>query len=366
MTASEPLHIPEVTRVALSGRRPVHERMSQLAPVSRSNILIVDDLEANRELLEAQLEGPSYTVRHAADGLEALELIAGEEPDLLLLDIQMPRMDGLTLCRRLKADAAWRLIPVVLITALADRASRLAGVEAGADDFLTKPFDKHELRLRIKVLLHDREQNKRLDATEDVLLALARVVEARDRYTIHHAERVGLFAREIGRAAGLADVDLNILYMGGVMHDLGKVTIPDAILKKPGALNEEEMAIMRTHSEEGERICMPLRSAGHFLPMIRYHHERIDGAGYPDHLVGASIPLAARIAAIADGWDAMTSDRPYRAGLGTEEARSRLLAGAGTQWDAQHVEHFIHLLDGGVDERVRHVQRLAPTHSSPS
>lgn len=363
MMPAASIRIPGPPAVQFAIRRPTHERAGQLAPVTQSIILVVDDHKANRDLLDAQLEGSGHIVLHAADGLEALDLMAQKEPDLLLLDIQMPRMDGLTLCRRIKAHPAWRLIPVVLITALMDRTSRLAGVEAGADDFLTKPFDKQELGLRIRVLLHDREQNKRLDATEGVLLALARVVEARDRYTIHHAERVGLFAREIGRAAGMADVDLNILYLGGVMHDLGKVTIPDAILNKPGALTEQEMEIMRTHSEAGEGICTPLRSAGHFLPMIRHHHERLDGGGYPDHLVGSAIPLAARIAAIGDAWDAMTSDRPYRAGLGVEEARSRLRAGAGTQWDAQHVEHFLQLLDGGVDEWVRVAQQLVPTHS---
>jgi hypothetical protein len=187
------------------------------------------------------------------------------------------------------------------------------------------------------VLLHERALNKRLDATEDVLFALARAVEARDRYTIHHAERVGLVAREIGRGLGLSPDDLLLLYQGGVLHDLGKIAIPDAILLKPGPLTEEEFATMRTHSAEGERICGSLRTTTPYLPIIRHHHERIDGRGYPDHLVGRDIPIGARIAAISDAWDAMVSDRPYRAGLGQEEALQQLRTGAGTQWDAELV-----------------------------
>ena len=294
--------------------------MSVLAPQRRPVVLVVDDAKANRELLEGQLEGLGYDVRQAKDGLEALAMIEEEEPDLVLLDIEMPQLDGLAVCRRIKVHPLRRLVPVVLITALGDRDTHLRGIEAGADDFLTKPFDAKELLLRTRVLLRERALNKRLDATESVLLALARTVEARDRYTIHHAERVGLYAREIGGAAGMAPEDLEVLYTGGVLHDLGKIGVPDRVLQKPGPLTEEEFAVMRRHSAEGERICLPLRSTTQFLPIIRHHHERVDGRGYPDHLASTGIPLGARIAAIADAWDAMISDRPYRAGLDRDEA----------------------------------------------
>jgi len=334
--------------------------MSASVPKPRQVVLIVDDNEANRELLEAHLRGLGYEVRQAKDGLEALALIEAEEPDLVLLDIEMPRLDGLSVCRRIKAHPLWRLVPVVLITALGDRDTRLQGIEAGADDFLTKPFDAKELLLRTRVLLRERALNKRLDATESVLLAFARTVEARDRYTIHHAERVGLYAREIGAAAGLPPDDLEVLYLGGVLHDLGKVGVPDSILQKPGPLSEEEFAIMRRHSADGERICLPLRSTTQFLPIIRHHHERMDGRGYPDHLASTEIPLGARVAAIADGWDAMVSDRPYRAGLERDEAIGRLRGGAGTQWDAEFVGHFLELLDHGVSERVLAAQERVP------
>ena len=192
-----------------------------------------------------------------------------------------------------------------------------------------------------------------------MLFALARAVEARDRHTIHHAERVGRYAEAMGAAHGLTHEDGELLYHGGVLHDLGKIAIPDAILLKPGPLTATEFAAMRQHSVEGERICLSLRSVSYYLPIIRHHHERVDGTGYPDHLAGTDIPIGARITAIADGWDAMVSDRPYRAGLDEEEAIRRLRQGAGTQWDAGLVRVFVDLLDGGLTRRVTESQLAA-------
>src|SRR6266849_5446893 len=322
-------------------------------------VLVVDDVPANRELLEGHLDDLGYDVRQARDGVEALEAVAAEEPDLVLLDIDMPRLDGIAVCERLKAHPVRRLIPIVILTASNERETKLRGIAAGADDFLSKPFDAKELLLRTKVLLRDRALNKRLDATEGVLFALARAVEARDRYTIHHAERVGRYAEAIGAALDLDGEDTAMLYEGGVLHDLGKIAIPDAILLKPGPLTAEEFAVMRTHSVEGEKICLSLRSIAHYLPIIRHHHERVDGAGYPDHLYGNEIPLGARIAAISDAWDAMVSDRPYRAGLGADEAVRRLRDGAGKQWDNGLVRVFLELVDGGLTERVTRSQLTA-------
>src|SRR6267142_904821 len=322
-------------------------------------VLVVDDVAANRELLEGHLDDLGYDVRQARDGIEALEAISAEEPDLILLDIDMPRLDGISVCERLKSHPTRRLIPIVILTASNDRGTRLRGIAAGADDFLSKPFEAKELLVRAQVLLRQRALNRTLDATEGVLFALARAVEARDRHTIHHAERVGRYAEAIGGADGLTPEECELLYQGGVLHDLGKIAIPDAILLKPGPLSAEEFAVMRTHSVEGERICLSLRSIAHYLPMIRHHHERVDGAGYPDHLYGNDIPLAARIAAISDAWDAMVSDRPYRAGLGADEAISRMHGGAGKQWDAGLVRVFLELIDGGLAERVTRSQLAA-------
>jgi putative two-component system response regulator len=319
-------------------------------------VLVVDDIEANRELLLARLADLHYEVREARDGIEALESVEELEPDLILLDVDMPRLDGIAVCERLKAHPMRRLIPIVILTASQDRETRLRGIAAGADDYLSKPFDAKELMVRTRVLLRDRELNKRLDATEGVLFALARAVEARDRYTIYHAERVGRYSQEIGRLLGHDAADGELLYQGGVLHDLGKIAIPDAILLKPGALSEDEFAVMRTHSVEGERICLSLRSVAHYLPIIRHHHERVDGQGYPDHLARTAIPKGARIVAVSDAWDAMTSDRPYRAGLDPDEALRRLRDGAGSQWDVEIVGAFIHLIDQGVVSGIQKEQ----------
>jgi putative two-component system response regulator len=319
---------------------------------AKPSILVVDDLAANRELLLALLEDLGYEVREARDGVEALDAVEELEPDLILLDVDMPRLDGIAVCERLKSHPTRRLIPIVILTASNDKQTRLRGIAAGADDYLSKPFDSNELLIRTRVLLRERELNARLDATEGVLFALGRAVEARDRYTIHHAERVGQFAREIGSVLGLSDADRTILYQGGVLHDLGKIAVPDAILLKPGPLNDAERGRMQQHSIEGERICLSLRSVAQYLPIIRHHHERVDGTGYPDRLRGSAVPHGARIVAVADAWDAMTSDRPYRAGLSQDEARSRLGAGSGTQWDAAVVGALLHILDRGGGERI--------------
>jgi cyclic di-GMP phosphodiesterase len=330
-----------------------------LVPAARPKVLVVDDKQSNRELLQGRLDDLGYDVREAKDGIEALDAVAADEPDLILLDVDMPRLDGIAVCERLKAHPIHRLIPIVILTASSDRDTKLRGLAAGADDYLSKPFDAQELLIRTKVLLRQRALNERLDATEGVLFALARAVEARDRHTIHHAERVGRYAEAIGSAHGLGVEDCDLLYHGGVLHDLGKIAIPDAILLKPGPLTNEEFATMRTHSIEGERICLSLRSVAYYLPIIRHHHERVDGAGYPDHLAGRDIPLGARVAAISDAWDAMVSDRPYRAGLGEDEATRRLRQGAGSQWDAGLVHIFLDLVDGGLTERVTRSQLAA-------
>jgi cyclic di-GMP phosphodiesterase len=331
----------------------------RLVPARHPKVLVVDDVASNRELLQDRLADLGYDVREARDGIEALDAVVAEEPDLILLDIDMPRLDGIAVCEQLKAHPVRRLIPIVILTASSDRGTRLRGIAAGADDYLSKPFDAKELLIRTKVLLRQRALNRRLDATEGVLFALARAVEARDRHTIHHAERVGRYAEAMGAAHGLGLEDGELLYHGGVLHDLGKIAIPDAILLKPGPLTNEEFAVMKTHSVEGERICLSLRSVAYYLPMIRHHHERVDGAGYPDHLAGNDIPLAARIAAISDAWDAMVSDRPYRRGLEHDEALRRLRQGAGSQWDAGLVRLFEELLDKGLTQRVTQKQLAA-------
>lgn len=313
--------------------------------IQKAVILVVDDLAPNRELLEALLVDQGHDVRLAADGVAAIASVEAAAPDLILLDIDMPRLDGLEVCRRLKADPRHRLIPIVIITAHADRAWRLAGLAAGADDLLTKPFDAAELRVRVRVLLRTHALNRRLDASESVVRSLARAIEARDVHTVRHGERVGLVAREIARAMGSSDEVLADLVEGGLLHDIGKIGIPDHILLKPGPLTADEWTSVYAHPAAGERIVLPLRSVNATLPIIRHHHERMDGGGYPDHLVGSDIPFPARVIAVADAWDAMTNARAYRPRLETAEVLARLRYGAGTQWDAGLIELFISLVE---------------------
>jgi putative two-component system response regulator len=338
--------------------------LSLLAERRKPHVLVVDDEQTNREILRARLEALEYVVREAQDGVEALEAIEADEPDLILLDLDMPRMDGIAVCQELKAHPRRRLVPIIMLTASHDPAQRLRGLAAGADDYLSRPFDANELLIRTRVLLKDRALNLKLTATEDVLFALARAVEARDRYTIFHAERVGKYAHEIGELLGFGPDDAELLYQGGVLHDLGKIVIPDAILLKPGPLSIEEYAVMQRHSAEGERMCLSLRSVSFYLPIIRHHHERFDGNGYPDHLSEVDIPIGARIVAVADAWDAMTSDRPYRARLELDDALGQLKSGSGSQWDTQVVGAMLHLIDTGALARV--ARSVIPGAEPPS
>jgi len=223
---------------------------SRTFPLAAQTVLVVDDVAANRDLLEAYLVAQGYDVRQARDGQEAIE---AAEPDLVLLDLDMPRLDGLEVCRRIKGHPTRRLIPVIIVTAATDHASRLTGLEAGADEVLTKPLDPKELAIRSTVLLRERELNKRLDATDGVLRAFARAVEARDRHAIYHAERVALYARSIGRALHQPADQLDDLYLGGMLLDLGKIAILDAILLKRGPLDEAELAVMRRIRSRGRR-----------------------------------------------------------------------------------------------------------------
>ena len=314
-------------------------------------VLVVDDHPLNLELIEGCLADVDCRVITATDGIEALELVKKDPPDLVLLDVMMPRMDGYEVCQRLKASPEGRLLPVVMVTALGQIADRVRGLEVGADDFIVKPIERVELVARVRSLLRVKQLYDRLDDAQRTIFALARAVEAKDSALESHTERVGMNARRIGEALGLGDDTLDDLLWGGVIHDIGKIGTPDSILLKPGPLTLEEFDIMKQHVFIGEEIARPLRSAHDLLPIIRNHHERIDGKGYPDGLAGDDIPLGARIVAICDAFDAMISDRPYRKGLTHADALATLTAGAGTQWDAQLVGIFHTLVSEPLPER---------------
>jgi putative two-component system response regulator len=307
-------------------------------------VLVVDDSAANRELIEACLAGIDCRVRLAGDGPSALAAIEAAAPDLVLLDVQMPGMDGYTVCRRLKASSALRLVPVVMITALDRSDDRVQALEAGADDFMSKPVERLELVARVRSALRLKAVYDRLDSAEHVIYSLAAAVEAKDSYTERHTNRVAESARYLGARMGLPEEDLDALYRGGIVHDIGKIGVPDAVLQKPGPLNADELVLMRAHPEIGENIVRPLHTASDLLPIVRHHHEAFDGHGYPDGLRGTGIPLLARIVAVCDAFDALTNDRPYRPRLSEREAIAILIGGAGRQWDPQ----LVSLLTGEI------------------
>ena len=277
-----------------------------------AKILIVDDESRSRAALEMLLRREGYEIHDAFDGASALAACAAIHPDLILLDVLMPGMDGFEVCKRIKARPETRLTPVVLITGLSQTEDRIKGINAGADDFLSKPIDLNELLARTRSLIKLKHYTDELEHAESVLFSLALSIEARDPYTRGHCERLAEISSRLGEKLQLSDEHVKALRRAGVVHDVGKVVVPDAILLKPGPLSGDEMEIVKKHPVVGEKICAPLKVFRPVLPIIRHHHERYDGSGYPDHLQGAEIPLTARILQLADVYDALTTDRPYR------------------------------------------------------
>src|ERR1700731_247258 len=291
------------------------------APQSHKGIILVaDDNEANRELLSALLSAEGYQVVYAADGQQALARVNSESIDLALLEGVMPRRTGFEICQEMKSKPETRLIPVILLTSLNSDADRIHGIMCGADDFLNKPVNKHELLARVYSLLRLKQFTDELDNAESVLFSLALTIEAKDPYTEGHCDRLSKYSVALAEKLGLSDELLVALRRGGSIHDIGKLAVPERILLKPGPLDAEERRIMEQHSIIGERICAPLRSFRNVLPIIRHHHEKWDGSGYPDGLKADKIPLTARILQITDIYDALTTDRPYRKALSTEKA----------------------------------------------
>ena len=299
---------------------------------SAGTVLLVDDQPENLELLAAALRPLGYEVWPARDGPAALEIAGARLPDVVLLDVMMPEMDGFEVCRRLKATAETRLLPVVFVTGLDSREARLQGLDAGATDFLSKPFDLTELEVRVRNLVSFRRLTEELDSAEQTLFAIARAVEARDQATGDHCDRLSELAARLGARLGLDPESVTALRRAGYLHDIGKVGIPDAVLRKPGPLSEAEWAVMRGHVEIGVGICAPLRTFRSVLPIIRHHHERRDGSGYPDGLAGDRIPLAARAFQVVDVFDALTNDRPYRRALAAGTALEVLRKEAARGW----------------------------------
>jgi putative two-component system response regulator len=287
----------------------------------RPRLLVVDDDRRNVKLLEGYLLPERYEVLKAYSGEEALNLLGNSEVDLMLLDIMMPGLDGYEVCKRVKARESTRFIPVVLITALDDPQAKVKGIEAGADDFLSKPANREELLARTRALIRVRELNRNLISMENALFSLASAVEAKDNYTLKHTQRVANLAEALGTRLRLSEKEIFALRQGAILHDVGKIGIAEEILNKPGKLDDHEWEVMKSHPDIGYRICLPLKSKlGIALDVIRHHHEKLDGSSYPDGLKGDEVSLAARIMCVVDIYDALVTDRPYRKAMSKEQA----------------------------------------------
>jgi len=281
---------------------------------------VADDNELNRELLSSLLGDEGYKVVCVSDGQQALDQMGNDSIDIAVLDVMMPRKTGFDVCLAIKSKPETRLIPVLLLTSLTGDDDRIRGIMCGADDFLTKPVNKHELLARVHSMMRLKQFTDELDNAEAVLFSLALSIEAKDPYTEGHCDRLSKYSVAVADKLGLPE-DLRLaLRRGGLVHDIGKLAVPEHILLKPGPLTPEERKVMEQHTLAGERICAPLRSFRNVLPIIRSHHEKQDGSGYPDGLKGEQIPLTARILQVTDIYDALITDRPYRKALSVAKA----------------------------------------------
>jgi len=336
--------------------------MIPTAQTRPSRILIVDDEPAGREVLEALLSGESYELVFAQDGFKALDAIAAVPPDLVLLDVMMPGLDGYEVCRRVRQEDRWRELPVILVTALDDRSSRLRGLEAGADDFVSKPFDRLELRARVRTVVRlnryrslMEERARVAESYERTLEGWMRALDLRDRETEGHTQRVTALTVELAAVAGVPPEQCETIRRGALLHDIGKIGVPDGILHKPGPLTVDERELMQRHPTYARDLLEPIAYLRGSIDIPLCHHERWDGSGYPRGLVADAIPYAARLFAVVDTFDALVSERPYKEAWSRLRAIDEIKAGAGTHFDPNVVEVFVRMMAATEDR----------THAAP-
>lgn len=315
----------------------------QWAETISKNILLVDDEIRIAQEVKVLLEMEGYTVTIVPNGKRAMEEISENPPDLILSDIAIRHINGFDLCRYVKQDPATKHIPVILITGLTRPDDKIKGIQVGANDFIGKPFDPTELKVRVASAIEMKTLQATLVNVDEVIFAFARAVEARDPYTRGHSERVGRYAMKFAGALGLDPAYQTILMNGAILHDIGKIGVRDSVLLKDGKLTDDEFEEIKKHPAIGLQICAPLKSSRPLLNIIAYHHEKMDGSGYPYGLIGNTIPFESRITGIADVYDALTSDRPYRKALRTVEACHILEAGIESHFDEDILPVFIEI-----------------------
>jgi putative two-component system response regulator len=329
----------------------------------------VDHADLGRRLLKGILKAADYRILEATRPSEAFEILKSEKVDLIMVDLIMPEMSGQEFCQSLKADRRTQLIPILMTTSIQGEETEVLGLDSGADDFLLKPIKPMLTRARIRRMLRHKALIDSLEEAETILFALAQAVERRDKYTGLHCERLAAYSIVMAQALGLPKRDQLALFRGGYLHDIGKITTPDSVLFKNGKLTPQEWEIMRQHTLRGEEICRPMKSLAPVLPIIRSHHERWDGSGYPDGLREDETPLLARILQLADIYDALTTARPYKPALSHDETVRIMIEEAERGWrDPQLMDVFVQVSqrwvggdsgkpDAGMQESIEAMRR---------
>jgi putative two-component system response regulator len=341
-------------------------------------ILVIDD---NPEVLKLMkmLLSDEFDLEMTTSAEKGLSLVKEKGPDLILCDVMMPGMDGHAFSRAVKADEAQKHIPIILVTARTGAEMLAQGIQAGADDYISKPFDSVELKARIRSLLRFREVESQLalanrnlkmrtsdlvDQQRSLFLStvksLVSAIDAKDEYTRHHSTRVTEFTLKIAAKMNFSEKELGDLELASLLHDVGKIAVPENILNKPGKLTDQEFALIKEHPARGESILRPVIELKNIAPVVRAHHEHYDGTGYPDGLKGREIPLGARIMSVADTYDSITSERPYRKAASHRYAVKEIIRCSGSQFDPEVVEHFLEVSGSLVQEQG---QGSAPTEA---